>query len=735
MLLSGFLYKRSKKLKQLQQTETKNGDKQQMTSLAEEKMRKMVGNQKARLAFKTQNNEAMLSSSAALACSTLGVLVYAPISMLSVPLLIYSTQDIHKRSFYLMKNRKVSTETLISITLLGAIIIKRFFIGSLISVAVRYANRLTSRITEESRAQLSSMFEQQLDTVWILANAVEIQIPFEQLKVNDTVIVQSGEMIPADGVIIEGMSRIDQHILTGEANPVEREAGDSVFASTVVLSGKIYIRVEKAGEECTVAKIAGILNQTVDFKSTTQLRAEKLSNDLVKPALIASGLALPFWGFAGALAVINAHPKNKIMIIAPLTVLNYLNLAAKHGILIKDGRSLELLNQVDTIVFDKTGTLTEEQPHVGAIYCCANEDETSVLLYAATAEHKQKHPLARAILAAAEQQELVLLEAKDSECHMGYGVLVHTENTDIYVGSARFMEISDIAIPAEINARLAHCHEQGHSLVMVAVNKKLIGAIELMPTVRKEAKQVVAQLKARKNITATYIISGDHEIPTCKLANELGIDHYFASVLPTEKADLIDKLKAEGRFICYIGDGINDSIALKKSQVSISLSGASTIATDTAQIVLMDQGISHMNTLFNLADDFKNNMDNSLKIMLTPAVIGMGGVFLLGFGLSQTLLLNLAGLAFGVNNAMHPKLLISASPVAKETEDVSGSSDSAETVSDNLTETTIATIETAADKVIDSTDSCTKKVGVTLAPEATAFQANHEGNTANKFIA
>ncbi|NOS87365.1 MAG: heavy metal translocating P-type ATPase [Methylococcaceae bacterium] len=661
LVLSGFLYKRSKKLAdKLKPVEDKaDGDKQEVRSIAEEKMRKMVGSQQARLAFKTQNDEALISSSAALALATTGALIYPPLSLLSVPLLIYSSQDIHKRTYKLLKEGKVGTESLISITLLGAVVIQRFFVASLICLAVRYANRLTSRITEESRAHLSSMFEQQMDTVWVLVNGVETQIPFEQLKVNDTVIVQSGEMIPADGVVIDGMARVDQHILTGEANPVERETDDEVFASTVVLSGKIYIRVEKAGADCTVAKIADILNQTVDFKSTTQLRAEKFSKDLVTPALIVSGLAFPFWGFTGALAVINAHPKNKIMIIAPLTVLNYLNLAAKNGLLIKDGRSLEILNQIDTIVFDKTGTLTEEQPHVGAIHCCPGYDETAVLRFAATAEHKQKHPLARAILDCAKQRGMDLADIGDSQCHLGYEVLVQVDGVDVHVGSARFMELSNIALTDAINTELAHCHEQGHSLVMVAVGGQLIGAIELWPTVRSEAKQVIAQLKARKNISATYIISGDHEIPTKKLADELGIDHYFAGVLPTEKADLIDKLKAEGRFVCYIGDGVNDSIALKKSHVSISLSGASTIATDTAQIVLMDQGISHLDTLFNLAEDFKRNMDNSLKIMLTPAIVGVGGVFLLGFGLPQTLFLNLAGLAFGVNNAMHPKLVVS----------------------------------------------------------------------------
>ncbi len=663
LLLSGFLYSRSKKLAKKAATEstveakTENPN-AELKSLVEERTQKILGNTQQREAFKQKNKEEMVAASASLALASASALFYPPLGLLSAPLLIYSTQDTHKRTFKLLKEGKVSTETLISITLLGAVMISRFFIGSLICLAVRYANRLTSQITDDSRAHLNSMFEQHMDQVWVLINEVETQISFDQLKVDDIVIVQSGEAIPADGIVIEGMASVDQHVLTGEANPVEREIGDSVFASTIVLSGKIYIRVEKAGEECTVAKIANILNQTVDFKSSTQLRAERFSKNLVKPTLIVSGLAFPFLGFAGSLAVINAHPKNKIMILAPLTILSYLNLAAKHGILIKDGRSLELLNQIDTIVFDKTGTLTEEQPHVGAIYCCANEDRNTILRYAATAEYKQKHPLARAILKEAENRQLSLLPTIDSECRMGYGVLVHTEEQIIAVGSARFMEMSNIVIPADMIVQLTNAHQLGHSLVMVAVNQQLIGAIELYPTIRAEAKQLIIDLKAREKITSTYIISGDHEIPTQKLATELGIDHYFAGVLPTQKADLIDQLKAEGKFVCYIGDGINDSIALKKSHVSISLSGASTIATDTAQIVLMDKGLVHLNILFDLATDFNRNMDKSLNYMITPSIIGLGGIFLLGFGLSQTLLLNLAGLALGVNNALHPKIVI-----------------------------------------------------------------------------
>jgi len=518
------------------------------------------------------------------------------------------------------------------------------------------ATKLITRVTKDSRQQLISAFEQQPNFVWSIVKGVEVRIPFNELQRDDIVVVCAGEMIPADGTVIEGMASVDQHILTGEARPVEKESGEEVFASTVVLSGKILVKVEKTGQDSTVAKITHILNTTVDFKSTIQLRADTLSRQLVNPVLIAGCVALPILGFNGALAVVNAHPKNKMMGIAPISILNYFKLASRQGILIKDGRSLELLNKIDTIVFDKTGTLTEEQPHIGDIHCYSDYTENDILVYASAAEYKQKHPLAKAILQEAEKRQLSIPSIKDSEYKLGYGLIVNIAGQTIHVGSERFMEVENILIPSALKEQQKLSQEEGYSLVVVAVDNCIVGAIELLPTVRPEAKAVIHQLKQRPNIKTTYIISGDNEIPTKKLAEELGIDHYFAETLPEDKANLIEQLQQEGRFICYIGDGINDSIAMKKSHVSVSLRGASTIATDTAQIVLMDNGINHLDLLFELAFDFNTNMNRTFALVIIPAIIAVSGAFLFGFGIASTVALNMTSIVLALGNAMTPLL-------------------------------------------------------------------------------
>lgn len=607
--------------------------------------------QHVKRAFKSENSRSLIIASSGLVLSATGLFVYTAVGLLSIPFVLYTSRGAHLKALKDLKQGKAGIDTLVSITLLGCLVTGRFFIASLMTVLLRLATRLTSKVTHDSKQELFGSFEQQADFVWVLINSIETKIAFNDLKSGDIVVVHAGELIPADGHITEGMASIDQHILTGEARPVERGEGEEVFASTVMLSGKIYIKVEQMGQDSTVAKITQILNETIEYKSTTQLRAEQLSKKLVKPALIAGGIALPTLGLGSALAVINSHPKNKLMIIAPITIMTYLRQASKQGLLIKDGRSLELLRQVDTLIFDKTGTLTEEQPHVGNIHLCADQDEDTVLAYAAAAEYKQKHPLALAIIGAAHKRNLSLEPIEDSAYKVGYGLSVHIGGQLIRVGSDRFMQSENIAIPADISQAQTACEHEGYTLVMIACNDQLIGAIELLPTIRAEAKAVIKALKSRAQIKHTYIISGDNEIPTKKMAAELGIDGYFAETLPENKANLIKKLQVEGHFICYVGDGINDSIALKQAQVSVSLHGASAIATDTAQIVLMDQGLSHLNTLFDIAERFNENMDRSFRIMLTPAILGAGGAFLLGFGLPQTVFLNMSSLFVGLANA------------------------------------------------------------------------------------
>ena len=609
-----------------------------------------------RLERSRYNDRKIKIALASLVCATLGQWLW-PLNLLCIPCILFNSGHWYKKAYDLAKQGRVGVGTIFVFTVTGMILNGYFWIGSLVSLVAQLSIKLTSMVTDDSRNRLVDIYRQVPNTAWLLVDGIETETPLAQIRVGDKVVVNAGEIIPVDGTVLVGQALVDEQMLTGEAHPVEKALDEAVFAGTVLLAGRLEARVDKSGGDTAIARIGQILNNTIEYKSTAQLRAEILSDRTVAPTLLAGLVAFPLLGPMGALAVVDTHFRQRLSILSPLALMNYLNIASRHGILIKDGRSLDLLHQVDTLVFDKTGTLTDAQPRVTAVHAfVGGYCDADILRFAAAAEHKQSHPIALAILAEAARRGLGVPLVDESEYKIGFGLCVAVEGREVRVGSRRFMESSGISRPETLNSIEAHCHAKGHSLVLVACDGALAGAVELAPTVRPQAKAIIGEIKCRHGITATYIISGDQDAPTAKLAHELDIDHYFAETLPEEKAALIERLTNEGRFVCYIGDGINDAIALKKSHVSISLRGASTVATDTAQIVLMESDLDHLVKLFDYAHEFRTNTDISFAVVAGTTLIGISGAFFLHFGLAQTTMLSVGSIVIGVANSMRPLL-------------------------------------------------------------------------------
>lgn len=530
-----------------------------------------------------------------------------------------------------------------------------FYIAGGLSYLLYFLSEKLVFITQDrSLRKIVNIFGQQPRTAWAVIDGVEVEIPFEQVAVGTTLVIGVGQMIPVDGVITAGYASIDQQRLTGEAQPAEKRVGDRVLAATVILAGKLYIEVEKAGKETAAAQIGEILNTTAGYQMSIESKALQVADASLGPTLLAAGLAWLTRSFEGAVAITNSGFGFNIKMTGPIAMLNYLNIAAHKGILVKDGRSLELLHEIDTVIFDKTGTLTLDQPHVTQIHLVNGVSASTLLAYTAAVEDRQSHPIARAIVVAAQAEGLTLPSINDAHYTMGYGLKAWIDGRLIRIGSDRFMALENIPIPTEVAALQATAHGQGHSLVMVALDDELAGVIELEPTIRPEAQAIIADLHKRGK--QVYIISGDQEQPTRNLAEKLGIDHYFANTLPEDKAGHVERLQAEGCNVCFVGDGINDSIALKKAQVSISLRGATSVATDTAQIVLMDTTLNQLPALFDLATQFDRNMKAGFAAAMIPGFFIIGGVFLVNMGIIGSLMIYNASLIGGVGVAMLPLL-------------------------------------------------------------------------------
>jgi Cu2+-exporting ATPase len=589
-----------------------------------------------------------------LAIATTGALFYPPLSLACVPGLVYVYIPRFKEAIHaIFKEREVKSVVTSAIITSGLLLSGQYLACALTCTFQMISSRLLVKAEDHSLNNIISLFGKQPRFVWLVSDGVEVRIPFDDLQTGDVIVVHAGEMIPVDGTISDGVASIDQRMLTGEAQPVEKCVGDQVLASTIVLSGQIHIKVERAGKDTVAAQITDILNCTTDFKKHIQWQWMEWLDQTALLTLLSSAISLPILGPVGALSVLYAVNFGYSMrIIAPLTLLNFLNLTSQNSILIKDGRALESLKQVDTIVFDKTGTLTCEVPTLSQLHTLNGYSEEELLTYAAAAEYKQTHPIALAILKEARRRDLTLPEIEEAKYEIGYGLKVRIADKVIRVGSTRFITMEKIAIPTQIRQIQERSHELGHSLVCVAINEQIGGAIELVPTIRPEAKHIVNSLRERG--MSLYIISGDHAKPTQKLAEELGIEHYFAETLPENKASLIAKLQEEGQSVCFVGDGINDSIALKQANLSISLSGATSVAMDTAQIVLMDGSLKQLDKLFDIAGDFDKNMQTSFTMTTIPTILSISGVFLFNISIITTVFLYYGGLLIGVANSLRP---------------------------------------------------------------------------------
>ncbi|MFY9656345.1 MAG: heavy metal translocating P-type ATPase [Methylocystis sp.] len=559
----------------------------------------------------------------------------------------------------LTQERRLGVDVLDSIVVMACLATGQVLAGSILAWCLSFGRYLVRRTEDNSKKALLGAFGKQPRFVWLSQDGQEIEIAVDKLQKGDVVVVRTGEVVPIDGVIVEGLAMIDQHALTGESSPAERGVGDHVFASTVMVGGKMRVAVEKSGDETATSKIAQILKSTAGYKLASQHRGERLADKAVIPTLGVSALALATIGPNGATAVLNSDMGTGIRMAAPLAMLSTLALCAQRGVLVKDGRALDLLCAVDTVLFDKTGTLTRERPEVGRMISANGYTPREILRFAAGAERRFHHPIALALLQKAEEEGLDLPPTDATQFKIGYGISVGVEGRLIRVGSRRFLEMEGVALTPEVEAALDEANCEGHTMVMVAVDDALGGALELRASVRPEAPEIVKGLRAR-GVKHIAIISGDQEAPTRRLAEQLGMDRYFAQVLPADKADYVEKLQREGRKVCFVGDGVNDAIALKKANVSISLRGATSIATDTAHVVFMEPGLGKLCELLDIARDLERNVQTSWVLILVPNILCILGAFTLGFGVGMSVLTNNIAALGALANGVRPMRKVAA---------------------------------------------------------------------------
>lgn len=474
-----------------------------------------------------------------------------------------------------------------------------------------------------------------IEEVWIEINdrgdkRLE-KIPTEKVKVGDIVVVGAGESIGIDGYIVEGNASINQVSMTGEAEPVAKERGDRVMSGTVVEDGRIKIWAESVAAESATARIKSYIQSSLNEKSAIGLKATRLADRLVPVTLGLAGLSYVLGrDMTRVASVLQADYSCALKLATPVAFKSSISKAGRNGLLIKGAKAIEALAAVDTFVFDKTGTLTHGSLSVEEIYSFKEGvSEAELLNLTASAEEHYFHPVAEAIVKAARQIGFHHVHHDEVEFIVAHGVKTFVGGKEVVIGSRHFLEEDEKISFFEHEKIIQNAIDSGLTPLYVGYDKELLGVIAMRDTMRDNAKDALAALK-KLGVKETIMLTGDVELKANQVAKELGVDRVFAECLPTDKASIIEKLKAEGRKVAFVGDGINDAPSLIKADVGISMQKGADIAKTTADISLLKDDIYAVVTAKEIAD-------KTMKLINTNfnATVGINSLILAGatFGL------------------------------------------------------------------------------------------------------
>lgn len=543
-------------------------------------------------------------------------------------------------------------------TALGISLLRRDFrTVSLLTLLLGFGEALETWTRKSSQDSLTKSLALDIDTVWVRRNAEELLVPLQSLQMDDLVVVRAGAAIPVDGVVVTGEAVVNQSSMTGEALGVMRMSGDSVYAGTVVEEGELVLRTTSLGEETRLQRIGHFIEESQKLKAGVESRAMRLADAAVPFTFLLSGLVwLISRNSARAASVLLVDYACALRLATPLAVLSAMREGAGKGVLIKGGLYLEALAEADTVVFDKTGTLTASQPKVAEIVPAPGHSRRQILKLAACLEEHFPHPVARAVVRQAEMEDLHHREEHTAvEYVVAHGVASQWRGKRVLLGSRHYIHQDEGIGIQNMMPDIQRLTDQGMSLLYVAIDEELIGLIAIEDSVRTEAAQVVSQLRA-SGIRRVVMITGDDNRTAAAVAARLGIEEYYAEVLPINKAEIIRDLQAQACKVIMVGDGMNDAPALSAANVGVSLRDGADLAREVADVVLTDAHLQALVTARHLGQKTLQRIHRNFRLNM-----GLNSLFL-GAGLmgalqpgSAAVLHNLTTVGVTLN-AMRPML-------------------------------------------------------------------------------
>ena len=450
------------------------------------------------------------------------------------------------------------------------------------------------RAVQGAKGALKELAKLLPDTAEVMRGNTAQIIPLADLVVGDIVLVKPGGKVPADGRVAEGRSELNESIITGESKPVSKIVDSEVIAGSINGDGSLKIEVTKIGEHTFLAGVMRLVAEAEASKSRLQMLSDRAAFYLTVLAVLAGGITFAAWLFLGAGIVFSIERLVAVLVIAcphalglaiPLVASISTTMAARNGLLIRRRLSLEAARNVSVVLFDKTGTLTKGEFGVDAIIPKSGRSETEVLEIAASINLHSEHPLARAMAAEARKRKLELAEAKNIERIAAGGIKGVINGREVLVGNERLLGEFAIQLAPECKARVDSLSRQGKTVIYVVFGGEFVGSIALADQIREESREAIRDLKALGVKIA--MVTGDSEDVAKWVSGELGVDEYFAKVLPHEKSEKVKLLQSKGEKVAMVGDGVNDAPALMQADVGIAIGAGTNVAIESAGIILV----------------------------------------------------------------------------------------------------------------------------------------------------
>ncbi|MGY2132091.1 heavy metal translocating P-type ATPase [Hymenobacter sp. HD11105] len=553
--------------------------------------------------------------------------------LLTLPVLFYSGREFYVSAWNGLRHRTASMDTLIAVGTgaaflysLAATLVPGWFMRQGLMPEVYYDTTATiialillgkvleSRAKQRTSAAIRALMDLQAKTARVVRHGQEVDIPVEEVRLQDIVIVRPGEKVATDGIITEGRSALDEAMLTGESLPVEKKEGDLVFGATLNKTGSFRFRVTKVGQETMLAQIVKLVEEAQGSRAPIQRLADKVSAVFVPVVVMIAIATFVIWFLAAPeatrlpLALVNFVA---VLIIAcpcalglatPTAIMVGTGKGAEHGVLIRNAEALEKAYQVNTVLLDKTGTITRGEPAVTdfiALGLPPNLSQDSVLAVLAALERQSEHPLAEAVVRYADAQNAPQLPTTDFQAYEGRGAAATVQGQRVLIGNRRLLEEHDIALTPEQTQAAEQLLGEAKTILYAAIGGQFVALLGVADTIRDTSAAAVRELQ-RQGLEVV-MMTGDNQQTAAKVAAQVGITRFFAEVLPQEKASKVKELQAEGRTVAMVGDGINDAPALAQADLGLAMGGGTDVAMEAAGITLMRSDLTGVVTALRLS--------------------------------------------------------------------------------------------------------------------------------------